>query len=846
MYKYCDFQSVTKLLYSGLIKSTIKSYNVMMSDLFGAYNAAERKQAFTSSELSRLGNGRRVPSKTWVDFYQRNDKSVMLADIMSIIPNIVDKTSVQKALFELYTNDRFIPDEYMQAFLSNHKPEYSDDNTLAELIYDVLFISIVRPYEEKTKEHFVVIPFDASDYETPVIEQKADAPTVNTNSQATPDTLFANSEYVPPCQHFCGYASEIDDLNTMFEKDTKLFVTGFPCMGKSEFIRAYIEKYGAQYKKIGYYFYNGSLCRIISNMNSEVPVSLSDTNDALYLSNLNILRTLDESTLIVIDNFNIGIEDDECLDDIFKLKCRVIFTSRRRYEGVTAFRLNGISENDGVELAKKFFDNATPLDEFRISGIVRMLGESPLFIEIVGKMLKKGGCNTERLTFELLAGDYTKYDQKVTFTKDGRLMKESLIGVLRNMFGFSELSELHRKVLCMIHVAVEAPIRKDAAIAMFGLNSVQPIDDLIDAGFVTETSNGMIQMSHFISDIIFSALKPDKNTCRELIDRIRLIGKDESIQYDFGDIRNIIAEFAFFPIVKPASEAVEVAFDCFKFFWRIHDIKRMKELNERTFALRGLTEPKQLAIQELEEAAIEAEKRNYVKALEIQKNAIEKIMALDDEYLKAEAVSSYAHYLEYSETADSTEELYEAYQRGIELFEGLELDNGGKVEQCRVITRYAHLLLMTCKTDEALAWADRAVNTLANLRPRTVPRYESYADALYVGGLCHLLKNDDKLAKFELDKAFHIYLMDHKRESDFIEDKLEWVFNFALDMDSDIMRTKPLKYLFEVEDDYDDDLNDDDDLIADDEEFSLDPDAFTEDDEEDEDTDESDSSDKIK
>ncbi len=372
---------------------------------------------------------------------------------------------------------------------------------------------------------------------------------------------------------------------------------------------------------------------------------------------------------------------------------------------------------------------------------------------------------------------------------------------------------------------------------MFGLNSVQPIDDLIDAGFVTETSNGMIQMSHFISEIVFSTLKPDKNTCRELIDRIRLIGNDKSIQYDFGDIRNIIAEFAFFPIVKPASEAVEVAYDCFKFFWRMHDVDRMEELNERTFALRGLTEPKQLAIQELEEAAIEAEKRNYVKALEIQKNAIEKIMALDDEYLKAEAVSSYAYYLEYSETADSTEELYEAYQRGIELFEGLELDNGGKVEECRVITRYAYLLLMTCKTDEALAWADRAVNTLANFRPRTVPRYESYADALYVGGLCHLLKNDDKLAKFELDKAFHIYLMDHKRESDFIEDKLEWIFNFALDVDSDIMRTEPLKYLFEDEDDYDDDLDDGDDLIDDDEEFALDLDAFTEDDE---DTDESD------
>lgn len=114
-------------------------------------------------------------------------------------------------------------------------------------------------------------------------------------------------------------------------------------------------------------------------MNSEVPVSLSDANDDLYISSLNTLRTLDESTLIVIDNFNIGIEDDECVDDILKLKCRVIFTSRRWYEGVTTFRLKGISENDGVELAKKFFDNPTPLDEFRLSGIVCMLGKKPSF-----------------------------------------------------------------------------------------------------------------------------------------------------------------------------------------------------------------------------------------------------------------------------------------------------------------------------------------------------------------------------------------------------------------------------------------------------------------------------------
>ena len=69
---------------------------------------------------------------------------------------------------------------------------------------------------------------------------------------------------------------------------------------------------------------------------------------------------------------------------------------------------------------------------------------------------------------------------------------------------------------------------------------------------------------------------------------------------------------------------------------------------------------------------------------------------------------------------------------------------------------------------------------------------------------------NDRRSKSDLSNAFHIYLMNHKRESDFIEDKLEWVFNFALDVDSDIMRTEPLKYLFEDEDDYDGELDDED------------------------------------
>lgn len=216
-------------------------------------------------------------------------------------------------------------------------------------------------------------------------------------------------------------------------------------------------------------------------------------------------------------------------------------------------------------------------------------------------------------------------------------------------------------------------------------------------------------------------------------------------------------------------------------------------------------------------------------------------MAHDDERLKTEAAGNYAYYLFESRIGDNVPAAFDYYKKSIELYEQLDLDEGGQIDKCKVIARYAYMLLMTDHTDDAIAEATRAYKGINDLH---IIVGESCADALYVLCLCHLLKKEDKFAKIELYRAFHIYLKHHKRESDFIEDKLEWVFNFALDVDSDIMRTEPLKYLFEDEDDYDDDLDDGDDLIDDDEEFSLNLDAFTEDDE-DEDSDEDDSSDEI-
>ena len=331
-----------------------------------------------------------------------------------------------------------------------------------------------------------------------------------------------------------------------------------------------------------------------------------------------------------------------------------------------------------------------------------------------------------------------------------------------------------------------------------------------------------------------------------MINNIRAAANNEILLDEFGDIREMVHTFAESSTIQPENEAFDFSHDAFKCLWRMHDSDRMEALNQ-SLGLLGLFRKftfsqQQNAILDLEKAAVESENGDFDNAVEYQKKALDVIMSLDDNRLKAEAAGNYAYYLFESHIKDNVPAAHDYYKKSIELYEQLDLDEGGQLDKCKVIARYAYMLLMTDHTDDALAEATRAVKGIHELH---ITSCETYADALYVLGLCHILKRDDKFAKIELDRAFRIYLRRYKRESDFIESKLDWVFNFALDVSSDIMETTPLKYLFDDEDDYDDDLDDGDDLFDDDEVFSLNPNAFTEDNEEDEDTDKAEASDKI-
>lgn len=67
-----------------------------------------------------------------------------------------------------------------------------------------------------------------------------------------------DSEVPRPCRHFVGREEELEELHTMLEENSKVFLYGIAGIGKSELAKAYAKQYKKYYTNILYAEYTGA------------------------------------------------------------------------------------------------------------------------------------------------------------------------------------------------------------------------------------------------------------------------------------------------------------------------------------------------------------------------------------------------------------------------------------------------------------------------------------------------------------------------------------------------------------------------------------------------------------
>ncbi|HAE52257.1 MAG TPA: hypothetical protein DCG30_03270 [Ruminococcus sp.] len=366
----CDFHNVTEILMRNMASSNTIYYNNLLNTLFGSYLAEMKLFQFDRSATAKLHSGAIRISTDMSEYYLTADPKILCGDIKELLQYIFDKPNTFKELYELIQFDDTLSVPMRKEILNHVSPQYSDDNSLVQMIYEAVFIAVTRQYEKVGKVY--VAPVYAS--------------------QLAPEgkSLFSNSEYIPPCKHFCGRDEELNELHKIVTENSTVIITGVAGIGKSELVRAYAKEHKTEYQYFGYYFYNGSLKDIISDILRD-PIT-ADLNTH-YFENLKLLSGLGEKVLLIIDNFNAMPEEDESFYDLCDIKCKVIFTSHMRFEDYATYELQAFRSVDDLKTLTKYFYQYKK-DEWKyLLEIYANLDMHTFCVELCAKAFTKGVFN---------------------------------------------------------------------------------------------------------------------------------------------------------------------------------------------------------------------------------------------------------------------------------------------------------------------------------------------------------------------------------------------------------------------------------------------------------------------
>ena len=332
-----------------------------------------------------------------------------------------------------------------------------------------------------------------------------------------------DSEVPRPCRHFLGREEELDELHTMLEENSKVFLYGIAGIGKSELAKAYAKQYKKYYTNILYVEYAGDLHQAVTDMDftDDLP---EDGEEERFRKHNRFLRSLKDDTLLIIDNFNVTVTQDSFLPVVLKYRCRILFTTRSRFDGHCILQLKEIREPASLfQLAAAFYSEA---EEHRtlVEEIIETVHRHTFAVELAANLLENGILPPERLLEKLREEKASlENEDKIIAIKDGQNSKATYYNHIHTLFSLYSISVKQQEIMRNLCFLPPAGISARIFADWLGLTDLNAINDLVETGFVQATTRHTISLHPMIQEIALSETKPSVTGCHTLLNSLQKI-----------------------------------------------------------------------------------------------------------------------------------------------------------------------------------------------------------------------------------------------------------------------------------------------------------------------------------
>ncbi len=499
--KICDFCSVAKIIMNFISESKNINQIDFMYELFKDFMESKEGETFDFDNglVCRWLNGTAKISPKITAYYAVNGNiEAMAIDIEeNILPLLYDKNMTVTEVYYLLMNDTTIS-ENKKRELAEEYPCKTDID-ISNFLSSVLLFGMERAFVKRDTNTKKLI-------------------TSGSLSPYVQDYIYS---IIPkPCKHFCGRDSEFEALYTMLEDNSKIFVQGVAGIGKSEFVKMYAQKYKKEYTNILYFNYSGDLKQMIIDCDF-ADDNVTDSEDMRFRKHNRFLRSLKEDTLIIIDNFNTIASGDSLFDVIMKYRCKIIFTTRSKFENYTYFELSELPVETLIDLANYFYEG-TQNELDTITQIIEEIHHHTLSVELAARLLASGILEPNKLLQKLKNTKSVLHtDDKINLVKDGTSSKATYYEHIHTLVSLFELSKEAINIMRNMTLIPSEGIKPRMFAGWTDLNNFNTVNDLIEYGFIQVNDYRKITLHPLIQEIAIDDTKPSVASCMTLIEAVR-------------------------------------------------------------------------------------------------------------------------------------------------------------------------------------------------------------------------------------------------------------------------------------------------------------------------------------
>ena len=505
--KRCDFASIAKAIWDGIVEEGFSSREIFFEKLFFYCLSAEENSGFSyeGSQLSRWLNGLLKLSPDLIGYFLDDTvtgarEKLSLSILEFIIPMLSDRYMTYQDVYELLIQDPTVSQQSKKELTHNYP--VTDDRNGADFLSNLLVFGITRPFRAHDVRKAELIP---AGIQSPSVYG------------------YVIDEGVPaPCRNFCGRDDELQMLHEMLMKHPKVFLSGIPGIGKSEVAKAYAREHKKDYTNILWLTYSGNLKQDITEHIGFADDLPSEDREDRFRKHNRYLRSLKEDTLLVIDNFNATVSQDPFLPVILKYHCRIIFTTRSNLPEETTLLIEEINDPEVLfGFAAKFFSGAWTCRNI-VEEIIETVHSHTLAVELAARLLETG-LHSPKVVLDKLKNENVALssDDKINLKKDGKNQKATYYEHLHTLFSLFTLSGNEQDIMRALSLAPSTGISAVLLGQWLNLQDLNDVHELNELGFVNRTPGNYVFLHPLIQEISVADLDPSISICKTLLEGIR-------------------------------------------------------------------------------------------------------------------------------------------------------------------------------------------------------------------------------------------------------------------------------------------------------------------------------------